>query len=109
MKIWEKVFVICSVIYVTPLILFPSVWPAFLIDYYDLSNGQLLYMSMSIFGFILGIICLIITFRDLIKRDFKKNKKIMWTLILILGGTPGWIVYLFVHGFKPRITHSSLK
>jgi hypothetical protein len=109
MKNWEKVFVLFSIIYVTPLIFLPSVWPACLIDYFNLSNSQALYISMVLFGCILGVGCIVLTLQDLFKREFTNTSRKVWFLVLLLGGTPGWLIYLFVHGFRPRINNSELK
>ena len=107
MNFWEKIFIVFSIVCVTPSIFWPSVWLARLIDYFNLSDGQPLFISMVMLGFILAIVCIIITFRDISKREFQKpNRKVVWALVLLFGGTPGWIVYLFVHGFKPRVDNS---
>ncbi len=54
------------------------------------------------FGMAIGVLLLVVVFRDLYKRDFPDpNTKVTWA-ILMLVLTPSIIVYLWRHGFRPR-------
>ena len=87
MRLWEKALTIFGAVYVTLLIVL----------------RQVSYRWLYVLGLVLGIACVIVTIRDLLTRRFEKpNRKSMWALILVLGGTPGWILYLVLHGFRPR-------
>jgi hypothetical protein len=55
-------------------------------------------------GALMGIPLLVIPFRDLYKREFPDpNSKITWTIVMLLTGGIGLFVYIFKHGFKPRV------
>ncbi len=56
------------------------------------------------FGMLMGIPLLVIPFRDLYKRDFPDpNSKVTWTIAMLFTGGIGLFVYIFKHGFKPRV------
>jgi len=56
------------------------------------------------FGMVMGIPLLVIFFHDLYKRDFADpNSKITWALAMLFTGGIGLFVYIFKHGFKPRV------
>lgn len=59
-------------------------------------------MPFHILGMAIGLVLLIIVFRDLYKRDFPNpNSKLTWA-ILMLVFSPSIVVYLWRYGFHPH-------
>ena len=100
----EKLVVLITIAYVVPLVL----WPWLDIDAYSRfmqePRGYNLHLAAILVGFVLGVICIVITIRDIRARQFSSPKaKMVWTLVAFLGGTPGWVLYLYRHGFRSRV------
>jgi hypothetical protein len=61
-------------------------------------------LPFHFFGMAIGLVLLIIVFRDLYKRDFPNpNSKVTWTILMLMFW-PSILVYLYKHGFRPRPT-----
>lgn len=92
MNLIEKVVCIVSLVYVMALVTYPWLYP-----------NHSIYLLAYWSGLVLAVLCLIITLRDFGKRDFRtRNIKRVWLAALLLGGTFGWLLYLYFHGFRPR-------
>jgi hypothetical protein len=97
----EKVFVLGAVIYMAVYV------PIFFyITTAESMNGDLfaLILPFHFTGMGLNLIALVLTIRDLYKRDFKSaNDKVTWALLILMTGGIGWFVYVFKYALKPRL------
>ncbi len=103
MNLFEKSIIILSIIYGTIFGLYPWVQPESFDQLVLGDNGIAHFLALLCFGVLLGIYCMIVTLIDLFKRKYLESRRGKWSLIILLGGTPGWLCYLIMHGFKSRI------
>ncbi len=103
MNIFEKTIIILSIIFAIIISLYPWVKPESFDQFVKSENGITYYLALNGLGVILCIYCMVVTFIDLFKRKYLEGHRGKWSLIILLGGTPGWLRYLVMHGFKPRV------
>ncbi len=103
MNLFEKTIIILSIVLSIIFSLYPWVQPESFDQFVKGENGIAYFLAIECFGAILCIYCAVVTFIDLFKRKYLEGHRGKWSLIILLGGTPGWICYLVMHGFKPRV------
>lgn len=103
MKAWQRIVVVVALLYVTPFVLWPWIAPGHYQHFLKRSHGVALYMFLFWTGVTLAVISIIVTFVDLYRRQWKNRRvRNLWIAVLLLGGTPGWLMYLWKYGFRAR-------
>jgi branched-subunit amino acid ABC-type transport system permease component len=96
----EKAFVVFYFAYLAVYVLYVVL--LHLSHYFD-QYFFVLVLPFHFFGMAIGIVMYVIVIRDIYKRTFPNpNSKVTWTLLVILLW-PSILVYLYKHGFRPRV------
>jgi hypothetical protein len=102
-KGFERAFVIWTIVYMA---VYMVVFFTVISSVASRSGGQQIpffLVPFHLLGMAQNLITLILTFRDLYLRKFQnENDKVTWTLLILMTGGIGWLVYIFKYALEPR-------
>jgi hypothetical protein len=62
-------------------------------------------LPLHFLGMAQNLAALVLTIRDLYKRNLPtENAKLTWLLLILTTGGIGWLVYVFKYALKPRVS-----
>ena len=103
MKGFERAFVIWAMVYMA---IYMAMFFLVMSSMMSRSGGSqfpFLLVPFHLLGMVQNLIALILTLRDVYLRRFpNENDKVTWTILILMTGGIGWLVYLFKYAFKPR-------
>ena len=104
MRRWEKAVLLSWLVYAlvcVGMIIYFTAKPA--LTGKDGTEWHKYLPALGFIGAIWGWLCIALTIRDLYLRPFPNpNSKVTWTLLILMTGGIGWVVYLVKYALKPR-------
>ena len=108
MKPWQKSVVILAIVYITQFVLWPWMAPQAFQNFMSRPMGPRSFFVLFWIALVLATASITVTFADLYWRQFNSPRaRTIWLLVLLFCGTPGWLVYLWKHGFRSRMATST--
>jgi len=90
----EKLFSLLGLFYITAMVILILTVPSM--------RNVLIFLPLALVGIIVNAVLLFIVFRDIFIRSFQpESRKYFWVLVILLF-LPAIVIYLPLHGFKPR-------